>query len=252
MNLPGILHIAKKLLVDNSPTILSGVGVAGVIVTTIITTRATIKAVELMKIQPPVTDEVLSARVIRTTRLCWKFYIPVVTTAGLTITSILGAHQIASRRMAALAAAYTLSEKMHGEYREEIENRLGRAKDELIRGGVAQKLVKETPPSSSIIISGNEVLCVDLFTMRYFSSTMEKLKAAQNKINHRILNSGYGTLGDFYREIQLPTTSFSEEVGWSSDELMELEFSTHLTDDNRPCIAIDFQVQPVRNYHHTH
>jgi len=64
-----------------------------------------------------------------------------------------------------------------------------------------------------------------------------------------VLNDFYASLSDFYDLIGLPTTSFSDEVGWNSDRLLELQFSTVLSDDGRPCISIDFRTVPIRDYY---
>jgi hypothetical protein len=59
----------------------------------------------------------------------------------------------------------------------------------------------------------------------------------------------YASLSDFYHLIGLPSTSFSDEVGWTSDKLLELEISTVLSEDERPCLSIGFNVAPIRNYY---
>ena len=78
---------------------------------------------------------------------------------------------------------------------------------------------------------------------------METLKKAQNDTNYQVLNDVYASLGDFYSRVGLARTSISEEVGWNSNKLLELEFSTTMSEDGRPCISIGFHVDPVRNYH---
>lgn len=81
---------------------------------------------------------------------------------------------------------------------------------------------------------------------------MEELKAAQNKINYRLNNDGYASLTDFYNEIGLSRTKFSDEIGWSSMSQLELEFTTALTDDQRPCLAVTFRTEPIRDYYQFH
>jgi hypothetical protein len=87
-----------------------------------------------------------------------------------------------------------------------------------------------------------------MYTGRYFQSSMESLKKAQNDLNYKILNSYYASLTDFYNLIGLSRTTTSDDVGWNSDEMLELRFSTIMSDDQRPCIAIDFKVAPIRGY----
>ena len=79
--------------------------------------------------------------------------------------------------------------------------------------------------------------------------TWRPLRKGMNDLNFDILQDGYASLGDFYNKINLPTTSYSEEVGWTNDNLLDLEFSTVLSEDGKPCISIGFRVTPVRNYY---
>ena len=160
----------------------------------------------------------------------------------------------AAARAAAVAAAYTISEKAFSEYKEKVVERLGTPKEQKIRDEVAQDRVTKNPPNEreTIITGGGEVLCYEAFTGRYFKSDMETLKKAQNDLNYVMLNDGYASLSDFYNKIDLPTTSYSDEIGWTSDKLLELNFSTVLSDDGRPCISIDFMAAPVRDYYKLH
>jgi hypothetical protein len=77
---------------------------------------------------------------------------------------------------------------------------------------------------------------------------MESLRKAQNDINHKIVNDYYASLTDFYNLIGLAETAYSEEVGWNSDKLLELEFSAVMSSDNRPCISIAYNYAPIRGY----
>ena len=54
------------------------------------------------------------------------------------------------------------------------------------------------------------------------------------------------TLDVFYDSVGLPHTSHSNELGWDSDRLLELVFTTVLSEDGRPCIAFGLQL------HQTH
>lgn len=69
---------------------------------------------------------------------------------------------------------------------------------------------------------------------------MESLRKAENKLNSRLNREMYARLSDFYSLVGLPYTSNSEEIGWDSDKLLELRFTTVLSDDGRPCIAFDY------------
>jgi hypothetical protein len=69
---------------------------------------------------------------------------------------------------------------------------------------------------------------------------METLRKAENELNARLLAHDYATFDDFYYMVGLTRTSSSSQIGWKSDKLMKLEFSTVLTEDGRPCLSFDY------------
>ena len=252
MTLTEIAKRIEKLAADNSPAILTAIGVTGTLTTAYLAGRASFKAAEIIREREEEDGHAVDPRIRlkHRTILTWKLYLPAAGTAVLTVTAIISANRIGSRRTAAMAAAYSLTEKAFEEYRQKIREKFGENKEREARDELAQDRVNENPVSSRevIITSGGEVLCYDQHSGRYFQSDMETLKKAQNDTNYQVLNDFYASLGDFYHRIGLPATSYSEEVGWNSDKMMELQFSTTLSEDGRPCLAIDFAVAPVRDY----
>ena len=63
-----------------------------------------------------------------------------------------------------------------------------------------------------------------------------------------ILNNLYVSLSEFYDRVGLPHTKFSDEIGWNSDNLLELHFSSVVTPDQRPALAFSFHVDPIRKF----
>jgi hypothetical protein len=252
-SLSALTRSTSRILVDNSPTILTVIGATGTLVTAYLTGKATFKAAELIR---EVESRAGTAEdgwpVIKERgKLVWKLYIPAASTAFFTVGAIVCANRIGMRRAAALAAAVSISERAFEEYREKIAQKLGKAKEQAARDEIAQDRVTNNPVGlrEVILTSGGSVLCYDAYTGRYFLSDVESLKKAQNDLNYRILHDYYASLSDFYDLIGLPPTSMSGEVGWNSDKMLELEFSTVLSEDNRPCIVIDLKVVPIRNFY---
>ena len=152
-----------------------------------------------------------------------------------------------------MAAAYSMSEKAFEEYREKIVEKIGESKEQEARDEIAQERVERNPLGSQVIVMNDrEVLCFDQYTGRYFNSDMETLKQAQNKINHRMIRENYASLNDFYDCIGLDWVPTGDDLGWNSDQMLELSFTTVLSDDQRPCIAVDFYTVPIRNYYRNH
>lgn len=249
MNLHRLLKHTERIMVDNSPGILTGIGVAGTVATAVLTAQATTRAMDVIREFeadfPDDPREELRERIV----LTWRFYIPPVTTGLLTVASIVGANRIGTRRAAALAAAYSLSERAFSDYRERVVETVGAKKEQAVQDAIARDHVRENPPSGIIVGDSSKVLCYEAYTGRYFYSTMETLRKAENDINYQLLHEGYASLTDFFEKIGLRRTDLSEEVGWRDNQMLELRFSAVLTEDDRPCISFTYRVEPVRKYY---
>jgi len=253
MTLSSAAKHLEKLVIDNSPTILTGIAVAGTVATAVLTGKATFQAAKILDEEVASWEQEVmpikeQAKIL--VPKVWRLYIPPAITGVLTIVSIVGVNSIGNRRAAAIAAAYSVSEKAFEEYRAKVAEKLGEPKERAVRDELAQDRVDQNPVSTrEVIVAGaGEVLCYEAFTGRYFKSSMEELKKAQNDLNYKVLNDYYASLSDFYDLIGLPRTDYSDEVGWNCNKQMELEFSTTLADDGRPCISISFAVHPIRDY----
>lgn len=246
------LRRIEKLVADNSPALLTAVGVTGTISTAVLTARASFQASELIIQEQRYQDmHELGHDLDRREKfdLVWKVYIPPVATGFVTIVCIVMANRIGHRRAAAVAAAYSITQEAFSEYRDKVIEKVGEKTERAVRDEVAQDRVTRTPvDSKEVIVTGNgDVLCMDAFSGRYFQGNVEALRKAMNDLNQQILGMGYASLSDFYSLIGLDRTTISEEVGWK--ELVDLQFSAVLTDGSKPCIVVDYKVEPVRDYY---
>lgn len=241
------LNQLEETLHSQAPTILTTVGVAGTLTTAVMTAQAAASATRMIDRQETVFQEQLEFK--DKFLLTWKCYIPPVVVGGLTVVAIVGANRIGVRRAAGIAAAYSLAERAHTEYKDEVRKTLGEEKEQKVRDRVAQERVSRSPGSTEVIISGTDVLCYEAYTGRYFKSSVETLKKAQNDLNYKVLNEGSASLAEFYDLIGLPQTDYSDLVGWQYDRILDLEFSTVLSEDQRPCLSFSFHHEPTRGYH---
>lgn len=258
----------EKQVADNSPAILTAWGVTGTLATAYLTGKASFKAAELIRQDMIFRDNdwkfksemgvpyemAYPLAPADAARLVWKLYIPAACTGVVTIACIVAANRIGNRRAAAMAVAYSVSEKAFTEYKEKVVEQIGKNKEKKVRDEIAQDRVTANPPSQEVIVTGGDldVLCYEMYTGRYFKSNMEELKAAQNAINHQIINHNYASLSDFYDRIGLNRTQVSEEMGWNLDKALELTFSTVMAENNQPALAFSYQVEPIRNYFRMH
>jgi hypothetical protein len=238
MNLQAVPKQVELFIRQNSTAILTGVGVAGTITTAYLTGRATWKVSEDIHHGNEGCSALPKKALVKR---YWKSYIPPVVAGGMTIGCIIGANRISNKRTAALAAAYSLSERAFTEYKEKVVEKLGDRKEQSVRDDIAQdKVTKAAVPADAVLYGTGTVMCFELHTGRPFLSDMETLKKAQNDVNWRILNHEYATLADFYHFVGLAATSSSHDYGWTVGRQLELEFSTTLSGENRPCIAFDY------------
>jgi hypothetical protein len=246
----------KYLLNENSPTILTAVGAGGTVVTAVLTGRASFKAAELIEqrkreLETELKFPKVAAEISKTdkVKMIWREFLPPVATGLVTITSIIAANKISSKKIAALTVAAGVSERALTEYKEKALERLGIRQEQKIRDEVAQDRVTKYPPKGEVILVGDgQVLCYDMLTGRYFKSSMEDIKRAENKVNFELNNHMYCSLSYFYDEIGLAPTAYTDSVGWNMNNHLEVQFSTVLSEDNRPCIAIDFSKPPIADY----
>lgn len=247
MTLPMLAKRVETLITRNSPVILTGIGVAGVVTTAYLAGTASFKAAEVIR-----EDEDKHARLLDTKErfeLVWKLYIPAVTTATITCAAVVGANRIGTRRAAAIAAAYQISERAFDEYKDKMVEKLGEGPERAARDEIAQERQDKNPvQTSEVIITGTgEVVCYDSITGRHFKSDMERLRKAQNDLNEKLINEVYASLTDFYELIGLSGTPYSNEIGWNTEKMLELDFSTVLS-DGVPCISVSYTPMPKPEY----
>jgi len=241
MNMTDVMRKIERIARENSPTILTALGVSGSITTAYLTGRAAYASASIIQAEEELdVERVLT--VVDKTKLVWKLYIPAGLSGLATVAMIVSASRVGSRRTAAITAAYSISEKAFVEYQEKVIETLGEKKEQAVRDQIAQDRITNNPVANSTVVmtANGNVLCCELYTGRYFNSDMETLRKAENELNARLLREMYATLSDWYSLIGIPYTANSCDIGWDSDRLMQLKYSTVLSDDGRPCIAFDY------------
>lgn len=257
MTLSSIARRTEKLVVDNSPSILTALAITGVVTTAILTGKATFRAAEILAEERVARDGRDKTPCITTqekVKILWKNYIPAASAGVLTIACVVGANHIGTRRAAAVAAAFTISERAFEEYKDKVIERIGEKPEQKIRDEIAQAEIDRTPYVNNpvVVVGDGQVLCFDAFSGRYFNSTMETLRKAENDINFQILHNMYATLDEFYELIGLKSTLTSQEVGWNTQNLMDLRHSAVMSDDGRPCLSISYNYKPTRGFRNLH
>lgn len=257
MNKPNVAKLFKDVqtvLSKHSPEILTGIGIAGMITTTVLAVKATPKALKLIdaKQEELYPDSTEKLTVVDTVKTTWKCYVPAAVTGVASVACLIGASSVNARRNTALATAYNLSTAALSEYKEKVIETIGEKKEQTIRDKVAEERIKKEPVNkSAIIVSGSgNTRCFDTITKRRFTSDIEQIKRIVNELNRRMVNGeDYISLNEFYYELGLDGCDVGDDLGWNvSRGLIELDFSAHLDTDGVPCIVLDYTVAPKRGY----
>lgn len=250
-NLATISKDIRSFASKRSPEILTGLGIAGMITTSVLAVKATPKALELIeeKKKEEWVDQLTPLEIVK---VAWKPYIPAIVTCIVSTSCLIGASSVNAKRNAALATAYKLSETALSEYKEKVIETIGEKKERVVRDKVAEERVKKNPVSKNeVIVTGNgKTLCFDPISGRYFMSSIETIKRAENELNKQMLHdiSGYVSVNEFYDELGLDHISIGNELGWNTDQLIDISFSSQLNDNGEPSVVLDYLVAPKRDY----
>ena len=251
-NMAKFFKSTQKVLSDHSPEILTGLGIAGMVTTTVLAVRATPKALRLIE-EEKKAKNLDKLTPVDTVKATWKCYIPAAVTGTTSIICLIGASSVSLKRNAALATAYKLSETALTEYRAKVVETIGEKKEQTVRDKVSKEKIDKKPVSKSevIITEKGNTLCFDPMSGRYFKSDIERIKRAENELNKKMLHDmfGYVSLNDLYDELDLDHTEVGDTLGWNvSKELIEINFSSQIADDGTPCIVIDYFTVPYYGY----
>ena len=238
-----LMRVAKTSITKHSPEILTGIGIAGMITTTVLAVKATPKAIRLIEEAKEEKGEDLTKA--ETVKTCWKAYIPAAATCVASTACLIGASSVSIRRNAMLATAYKLSETAFSEYKEKVVETIGDEKEKVVREKVSEERIKKNP------ITKNEIIMTDYgdtqfyetLSGRYFKSDIEQIKKVVNYLNKDMLQDMFGTisLNEFYDELELERIDLGDELGWRVDKgLIEIDFTSKIADNGKPCIVLDY------------
>lgn len=254
------IAIRKRL-----PTVLTYAGVCGVVGTAVMAVKATSKALKIIECEKQaqrrdeepkecVSDDLTKKDILA---LTWKCYIPSIMFGLSTIACIVSIHALDKRNQASLASAYAMLNEVYKQYRDAAKNVYGEDADSRIQAEIA----KDTFVSADGIAVyspdcdfSEKLLFYDLFSKRYFESTLAAVLNAEYHINRNLQLRGYSTINEFYEFLGLDGIKFGDEMGWGIDELVTncgclwLDFENHKTnmEDGLECFIISPIWEPNR------
>lgn len=228
------------------PEILMGMGIAGMMTTTILAVAATPKAMKLIEAKKR-EQQTEKLRPIETVKTAWHCYLPSAVTMIASVGCLIGAETLNAQKGAALAAAYALSETARKEYGNKVTELFGQKKEQEVKDAIAKDKIDRQPvKTSEVIFTGcGDTLCYDVLSGRYFKSDIEKLRQAENALNAQMLNEMYVSLNEWYYAIGLSEIRLGDALGWDVHKgLLHLTFSSQLTEEGTPCMVVGYQEPP--------
>lgn len=264
MSLKSIVHYGLNFIQKNSPYILTGLGCAGIVTTAVMTGKAAVKAhrtitdhddlftcklsneelenrSEVVGVgSPHYYESTMKEKIL----LTWKYFIPPALMGATSVACIIGAQSVSAKRHAALASLYTLTDQTLKDYQEKVIEQIGKNKAKKIEDEIAQDILDANPVTKHKIIrtSHGDTLCYDVYSGRYFTHDIEKLRRIQNDFNHDLMGSMWLPLNDLYYMMGLEQVKMGEDLGWCVDDLLEFKFTSKLTDDGQPCLVVDYEL----------
>ena len=245
----------KGQVQKHSPEILMGVGVVGVVTSTIMACKATMKLNDILEeskekrdiikevennpdykdqYSPEDAKKDLTINYVQTGMKIVKLYTPAVVLGGASLGCLLASNDILRKRNAALSAAYMTVDKSFKEYRNRVTERFGEEVEKEIRYGIKAEQLEITVVDED----GNETTVTDTVkTMdpnlysdyaRFFDAAspywqndpeynLMFLKAQQQYANDLLRAKGRLFLNDVYDMLGIEKTKAGQVVGWVYD-----------------------------------
>ena len=247
-----------KTLIQESPKILTGIGIAGFVTAIFMSVRDTRRyelkldeAIRQKAIETDTPEEDTVLDNVETAKVVASSYWPTAVIAFISAICIISSDYISGRRTTALAAAYALSEKALTTFQEKATERLGEEKVKQIKDDIAEDQIKANPPAKNTVIvtPGNgSTLCFDPLSGRYFYSSMDEIRRAVNTINEVLFDEMYVSLNDFYGYLGLPELheSIGTTLGWDINHngSLKVDYTSKLTDEVTPSLVLSYKVDP--------
>lgn len=249
----------------NQAGLLTGTALVGLAATSYMAYKAGLKAHDILKKRK---EAIQSAEESKDTKIAAnkeatvemaKAVVPAVILGVATAGCIVGSHASSARKIALLSAAYSMSESAVKDLNGKMTEVLGEKKTRSIKDAIVKdKLDRgEKPKESNIVITGSgDVLCKDIYSGRYFRSNAQAIGQVINELSGRCQSEMSIALNDLYEELNIPPIPMGNDFGWDVDDLvayqLPISIVAQLTEDNQPCLCLDYDARLRRDYRSYH
>ena len=246
-----LLTKSQKFLKKNSATILTCVGAAGVIATTVTAVKTTPKAVALLDEAKKEKGEELTK--LEVVKIAGPAYIPTVVLGVSTLACIFGANILNHRSQASLMSAYVLADGAYKDYKKKAVELYGNEADEQIKSGIAKDKYEEVP---NIVLEEGNRLYYDYYSEQYFEATPYQVQKAEYELNRTLMMDDAVYLNEWYQHLGLERLEHGDDFGWNTCANMDAYWQTWIDfhhqkvimDDGLECIIISFVQDPMPDF----
>jgi hypothetical protein len=268
------------LLQKNSPELLFGAGIVGVVGGTVLACKATLKMNEILERAKDDLDVAkalehaeyserdrqkdITLIYVQTSVKIVRAYGPAIIVGGLSIAALTSSHNILCRRNASLMAAYAALEKGFAEYRARVVEKYGEDEDRNLRYGAQTVTVGEGKEKKRVLRvgPGDPSIYARFFDQNSSSWNKESeynlifLSCQQNYANDILKSRGHVFLNEVYDMLGLPRSEAGAVVGWllgAEDDYIDFGIFTDKSNINvvdfvygfDNAILLDFNVDGV-------
>ncbi len=251
-----LLDGLKSVWKRNGLTVLTCLGGAGLIATSVMSVRATPKALCLLKQAEDEKGGRLTK--IETVKIAGPTYIPSIAMGASTLLCIVGIGALNKHQRVALTSAYALVDQSFKEYKNKVKELYGEETHQNIVDSIAIEKAKDVHIHSECLVTncdlsldeyaGNKVLFYDEYASRYFESSIEQVISAEYHLNRNFVLRGYAALNEFYDFLGLEPTDYGSTVGWTitDDAMFWIDFNHRkiVMDDGLECYVIETPFAP--------
>lgn len=246
-----LLTKSQMFLKRNSATILTCVGAAGVIATTVTAVKATPKAVALLDEAKKEKGEDLTK--LEVVKIAGPAYIPTAVLGLSTLACIFGANVLSQRGQASLMSAYALVDGAYKDYKKKAVELLGNEADEQIKAGIAKDKYDENPVK---MVEEGKRLYYDYYSEQYFEATPYQVQKAEYEVNRTLMMDDAVYLNEWYQNLGLEKLEHGDDFGWNTCANMDAYWQTWIDfhhqkvvmDDGLECIIISFVQDPMPDF----
>ena len=240
-----------------SPEALMGLGVVGVIGSTVLACIATTKVSEIIENKKEQIDQVhdcledpdidyteedskkdLTIIYVKTGLNLLKIYAPAIILGSLSLSTIISSHAIMKKRNVALAAAYATVDKGFKNYRKNVVERFGESVDKELRYNIKTKEIetkyidkngKEKTKKEQVMTIDNPTQGISDYARFFDEWTSDDyrkdseynlmfLRRQQDYANEKLKVQGHLFLNEVYDMLGIPRSKEGQIVGWIYDK----------------------------------